>query len=275
MLASVLQHKRHCRQKKARQQTLIWDLNTSRERLDEDTKTHCAADKIRRNQHERPLTNLTVQKLKLDTWRSCECSVISEQITPRVFLRASKHFKFLLLSPFFPVKTLQTSVHAPVPSLGHVRQSAQRHEQTGVDVSEENNRSAETREGGGITDSSLTGTALETWCETFFATTLRKVWKGFSQKEAVAIRVTPRRERKKKKRHSSEEEVKVRRAGVSLYSDHIQAHDSKFCGLSLLLLEIPRKLMTWNLIVSLQGKVSVHYLIPDTEQHKDSFVYMI
>lgn len=129
--------------------------------------------------------------------------------------------------------------------------------------------------GGGITDSSLTGTALETRCETFFATTLRKVWKGFSQKEAVAIRVTPRRERKKKKRHSSEEEVKVRRAGVSLYSDHIQAHDSKFCGLSLLLLEIPRKLMTWNLIVSLQGKVLVHYLIPDTEQHKDLFVYMI
>lgn len=102
-----------------------------------------------------------------------------------------------------------------------------------------------------------------------------KVWKGFSQKEAVAIRVTPRRERKKRKRHSSEEEVKVRRAGVSLYSDHIQAHDRKFCGLSLLLLEIPRKLMTWNLIVSLQGKVSVHYLIPDTEQHKDLFVYMI
>lgn len=101
--------------------------------------------------------------------------MISEQITPRVFLRASKHFKFLLLCLFFPVKTLQTSVHAPVPSLGHVRQSAQRHEQTGVDVSEENNRSAETRVGGGITDSSLTGTALETRCETFFATTLRKV----------------------------------------------------------------------------------------------------
>lgn len=74
--------------------------------------------------------------------------MISEQITPRVFLRASKHFKFLLLCLFFPVKTLQTSVHALVPSLGHVRQSTQRHEQTGVDVSEENNRSAETRVGG-------------------------------------------------------------------------------------------------------------------------------
>ena len=33
--------------------------------------------------------------------------------------------------------------------------------------------------------------------------------------------------------------------------------------------------MTWNLIVNLQGKVLVHYLILDTEQHKDLFVYVI
>ena len=143
------------------------------------------------------LTNLTVQKLKLDAWRSCECF----------------HWS--------------VSTGGRSGQITRVRQRAQRHEQTGVDVSEKTTGLLKRCGGGGdyrlVSDRHSFGAPV--WnilCDHF-----EKVWKGFLQKETVAIRVTPRRERKKKKRQRDTQWRRSEGEGVSLYSDHIITHDRK------------------------------------------------